>query len=392
MYQVLTLNKIAQIGLNNLPQEQFTCSDNHPDPDGVLVRSAKMHDFKLGGQLKAIARAGAGVNNIPVDQCSEAGIVVFNTPGANANGVKELALCALLLASRDIVGGIQWVQTLAGKGDEVPALVEKGKKVFAGHEIAGKTLGVIGLGAIGVMVANAAGKLGMNVLGFDPYLSIDSAWGLSSNVRRAKDLKQIYAESDYITLHLPLGKETRGMVNADVLGQCKKGVCLINLARGELVDTGALLQAVKDGQVGCYVTDFPSADMLNQPHIIPIPHLGASTEESEDTCAVMAAEQLSDYLRYGHIKNSVNFPSISLEFGQGGARMCLGHRNIPHMVGFITSQLADAGINIENMVNKSKNDYAFTLLDVNALPGDEVMESIRAHEGILHARVIAQCE
>ncbi len=392
MYNILTLNKIAKVGLDRLGTASFSCADSQPDPDGVLVRSANMHEFNLGGNLKAIARAGAGVNNIPVDRCSEAGIVVFNTPGANANAVKELALCALLLVSRDIAGGLSWAQTLADKGDDVPGLVEKGKSAFAGQELAGKTLGVIGLGAIGVMVANAAQKLGMDVLGFDPYISIDAAWGLSRSIRRARDLKQIYAESDYITLHLPLGAETKGMMNADVFAQCKPGLRLINLARGELVNNADLLAALAAGQVAFYATDFPSAPLLGHARIIPLPHLGASTEESEDNCAVMAAEELSDYLRLGHILNAVNFPNISLEPGAGGARLCLAHRNVPNMVGFISSVLADAGINIENMVNKSKKEYAFTLLDINAMPGEDVLGRLRAHEGILHARAIETLE
>ncbi|MDR3207375.1 MAG: phosphoglycerate dehydrogenase [Oscillospiraceae bacterium] len=392
MYKILTLNKIAKIGLDKLDPKLFSCSDSAENPDGVLVRSADMKDFPLDAPLQAIARAGAGVNNIPVARCSEAGVVVFNTPGANAGAVKELALCALFLASRDITGGIDWARGLSGKGAEVPGLVEKGKSQFAGREVAGKTLGVVGLGAIGVMVANAALALGMDVLGFDPYLSVDAAWGLSRDVRRAAGLKQIYAESDYLTLHLPLGDETRGMIGQAALAQCRPGLRLINLARGELVNTADLLAALDAGRVAAYVTDFPADAMLAHPRVLPIPHLGASTAESEDNCAVMAARELSDYLRFGRINNAVNFPNIELEFGSGGARLCLAHRNVPNMVGFISSVLADAGVNIENMVNKSKKEYAYTLMDINALPDEALLDGLRAREGILRVRAIPRPE
>ncbi|MDR2670956.1 MAG: 3-phosphoglycerate dehydrogenase, partial [Oscillospiraceae bacterium] len=318
-----------------------------------------------------------------------AGIVVFNTPGANANGVKELALCALFLSARDIAGGIAWAAGLKGEGDAVPALIEKGKSAFAGPELMGKTLGVVGLGAIGVMVANAARTLGMEVLGFDPYLSVDSAWGLSRGVQRAHGLKQIYAESDYISLHVPLGPETRGMINAEVLALCKPGLRVINLARGDLVRTDDLLAALSDGRVARYVTDFPTAAMLGHEKIVAIPHLGASTPESEDNCAVMAAKELSDFLLLGHIRNSVNYPNISLEAGTGCARLCVAHRNIPMMVGALSSTLAEAGINIENMVNRSHKDYAYTLLDVNTMPGDDLLRSLSAVNGILRIRLIA---
>jgi len=392
MYNILTMNKIAKIGLDKLSPHLFRYGDDLADPDGVLVRSASLHEFNLHGNLKAISRAGAGVNNIPIDRCAEAGIVVFNTPGANANGVKELTLCALFLASRDISHGVDWARSLAGRGDEVPKLVEKGKSQFGGCEIAGKTLGVVGLGAIGVMVANAACNLGMNVFGFDPYLSVDAAWGLSRDIHRATDLKQLYAESDYITLHLPLGGDTRGMFNANVLALCKPGVRIVNLARGELVNNADLLAALDSGQVATYVTDFPSDALLTHPKVVPLPHLGASTAESEDNCAMMAAAQLSDYLRFGHIKNSVNYPNITLEFGVGGARLCVAHKNIPHMVSLVTTAMGAAGINIENMVNKSKNEYAFMLLDISAAPDAQTLADLRAQDGLLCVRVIEKME
>ncbi|MDR1158897.1 MAG: phosphoglycerate dehydrogenase [Oscillospiraceae bacterium] len=392
MYKVLTRNKIAKVGLERLDPALFTYADTLEQPDAILVRSADLHGLGLSdaGTLQCIARAGAGVNNIPVDRCSEAGIVVFNTPGANANGVKELVLCALFLSARDIAGGIAWAAGLKGEGDAVPALIEKGKSAFAGPELTGKTLGVVGLGAIGVMVANAARTLGMTVLGFDPYLSVDSAWGLSRGVHRAHGLKQIYAESDYISLHVPLGPETRGMINAEVFAHCKPGLRIINLARGDLVRTDDLLAALSDGRVARYVTDFPTAAMLGHEKIVAIPHLGASTPESEDNCAVMAAKELSDFLLLGHIRNSVNYPNISLEVGEGCARLCVAHRNIPMMVSALSSTLAEAGINIENMVNRSNKDYAYTLLDVNAMPSDDLLRALSTVDGILRTRLIAR--
>ncbi len=385
---ILTLNKIAAIGLDQLDPTKFNHGTEVDNPDAIMVRSADMHQRELGENLKCIARAGAGVNNIPIEQASQKGIVVFNTPGANANAVKELVLCALFLSSRNIVGGIAWARTLAEKGDEVPGLVEKGKSAFVGPEITGKTLGVIGLGAIGVMVANAADQLGMRVLGFDPFLSIDSAWGLSSGIQRARDLKQIFAECDYISLHLPLNKDTRGMMGAEVFETVKPGLRLINMARGDLVDTPALLKALDAGRVASYVTDFPNAAACAHEKIVPIPHLGASTPESEDNCAVMATRQMSDYLLYGNIKNSVNFPDIALEMGQGGARLCVLHLNIPNMLTLIVGELARVGINIENMVNKSKKDLAVSLFDLNQVPPANLKQAIAALDGVLRVRVI----
>ncbi len=388
MYNVLTLNKIAAVGTDQLDPKKYTHATEIENPDAVLVRSADMHDFDLSGKLKCIARAGAGTNNIPIDKCSEKGIVVFNTPGANANAVKELVLCSLFLSSRDIAGGLAWAQTLQGEGDQVGKLVEKGKSAFAGPEIMGKTLGIVGLGAIGVMVANAALELGMDVLGFDPYISVDAAWGLSQKVRRARDLKHIYAESDYISIHVPLNNETRGMFNADVFATVKPGLRLINAARADLVVSKDLLAALEDGKVASYVTDFPNADMLGHKKIVAIPHLGASTPESEDNCARMAVSEMADFLEYGHIKNSVNFPDIALEVGQGGTRLCVTHRNSQGVIGQIAEKVGAHGINIENMVNKSKKELACSLFDLAGKPDDALADELKKMPDVLGVRII----
>ncbi len=384
MYKVKTLNKIAKIGLDRLPAERFSIDDKCDSPDAVLVRSASMHEIELPKSLLCIGRAGAGVNNIPVDECSKKGIVVFNAPGANANAVKELTICALLLASRDIIGGVAWARELVG--DDVPAQVEKGKSAFVGPEIAGKTLGLVGLGAIGVGVANAARHLGMDIIGFDPFLSVDSAWKLHPNIRRARDINEIFAESDYISLHVPLSKDTKDILSG-TFGKVKKGVRLINLSRGGLFDDAALIAALNDGTVARYVTDFPSAALVSHPGVVPIPHLGASTPESEDNCAVMVADQTRDYVLLGSIKNSVNLPDVELPYLEG-YRLCVLHRNIPHMLSEISSALAGKGINIENMINKSKGDYAYTMLDVASLPGEPVLDGMRRIDGMLRVRLI----
>ncbi len=384
MYSVRTLNKIAPIGLLKLPTEQFVHDHDAANPDAILVRSASMHDMPLEQNLLCISRAGAGVNNIPIAQCSQKGIVVFNTPGANANAVRELAVCAIFLSSRDIVGGINWSRSLTG--DDVPAQVEKGKSQFIGPEALGKTLGVIGLGAIGSGVANAAHHLGMDVLGYDPYISVDSAWGLSRNVRRARDIKQVFAESDYISLHVPMNKESQAILS-DMLDLVKPGVRLINLSRGELLDSAAVLSALDRNVLACYVTDFPNAALVAHPRVVPIPHLGASTPESEDNCAVMACEQMREYLLHGNIMNSVNLPNVELP-PASGFRLCVLHRNIPHMLSEISQSMAEHGINIENMVNKSRDEYAYTLLDIASLPGEAAVARLRANEGILRVRVI----
>ena len=385
MYDILTLNKIAKVGLDKLG-EGYKISDDSANPDGVLVRSAAMHDMELGDNLKAIARAGAGTNNIPVEKCAEQGIVVFNTPGANANAVKELVVAGLFLASRDIVGGIEWAKTLKSEGDAVAKLVEKGKSTYAGPEIGGKTIGVIGLGAIGVMVANAAHSLGMEVLGYDPYISVDAAWGLSRAIVHATSLSDLFAKCDYITIHVPLNDSTRYTVNEQSISQMKDGVRILNFSRNELVDNNALLVALESGKVAKYVTDFPSADLIDVKNVICIPHLGASTPESEDNCAVMAAKELKEYLETGNIINSVNFPNCAAA-RETPFRICIIHKNIPSMLSQISSAVADKKINIENMINKSKGDYAYTILDV-AEDMAGVEDVLSAIDGVIRVRKI----
>lgn len=386
MYEVLTLNKISPEGLDVFPKTKFTCSDEVANPDGVLVRSASMHDMEFGSRLKGIARAGAGVNNIPVEQCSAKGIVVFNTPGANANAVKELVMLGLLMSARKVFPAMEWAQTLKGQGDAVPALVEKGKGQFAGPELAGKRLGIIGLGAIGVMVANFARQFDMEVYGYDPYLSIDAAWGLSRTVKHASSLKEIYSNCDFITLHVPLTADTKGMINSQSMALMKHGVRILNFARGELVETADLLEALDDKQVRCYVTDFPNEELLGHQGVLAIPHLGASTPESEDNCARMAAAQLMDFLENGNINNSVNLPSVSLP-RSGDVRLAVIHKNIPAMISGISQAISDAGLNIDNLTNKSKKDYAYTLVDVTGSVTPEVVERINKIEGVIRVNV-----
>ncbi|NLK21494.1 MAG: phosphoglycerate dehydrogenase [Epulopiscium sp.] len=387
MFKIKTLNNIAEVGLELLPKDTYEVSTEGNNPDGILVRSAKMHDMELPASLKAIARAGAGVNNIPVDICSEKGIVVFNTPGANANGVKELALAGLLISSRKIVDGINWTKSLKGKNDEVPKLVEKGKGGFAGPELLGKKLGVIGLGAIGVLVANAAKSLGMDVQGYDPYISIDAAWGLSRSVHRACSLDTLLSECDYITIHVPLMDATKYMLNKETFALMKRGVRLLNFSRGELVNNADLKEAIKEGIVSCYVTDFPSEDLIDIENIITIPHLGASTPESEDNCAIMAAKQMKNYLEHGNIKNSVNFPDCEMPRSTNN-RTVVAHKNVPNMVGQVTTTLANAGVNIMDMMNKSKKDWAYTMIDSDKKVSDEIVEKLKAINGILSVRTL----
>ena len=387
MYRIKTLNKISPTGLSVLDQTRFSVSDDVENEDGILVRSADMHEYQFPDSLRAIARAGAGTNNIPIDRCSEAGIVVFNTPGANANAVKELALCALLLASRKITAGAEWVKTQAGAGADVEKVVEKGKSQFVGPEIAGKTLGVIGLGAIGVQVANIATKLGMTVYGYDPFLSVDAALSLSRMVHRAMDLETIYKNCDYITLHVPQTSETKGMINEDAFHMMKGGVRILNLARGGLVNDDDMLAALDSGKVAAYVTDFPNNKILQGKNVIAIPHLGASTPESEENCAVMAAQELKDYLENGNIKNSVNLPTLVQEWS-GVSRLCIIHRNIPGAIANITGLLSRDGVNVENMTNKSKKDYAYTVVDLGSRITDTVANEIRALEGVFRVRVL----
>ncbi len=388
MYKIQTLNKISAIGLENFDKSKYTYSDDVQNPDAILVRSAAMHDMQFDNALKAIARAGAGVNNIPLDRCSEEGIVVFNTPGANANAVKELVITGLLLSSRKIVDGINWARTLEGKPDAAK-LVEKGKSQFVGPEILGKKLGVIGLGAIGVLVANACIDLGMEVYGYDPYISVDAAWGLSSHVHHSVSLKDIFEKCDYITVHVPLTPETKGLINKQSISSMKVGVRILNFARGDLVDNDDIKEAVASGAVSCYVTDFPSADLIGVDGIIAVPHLGASTPESEDNCANMAAKELIDFLENGNISNSVNMPACSMARSTE-VRVCVIHRNIPNMLSVISSAFAAQNINIENMLNKSRNDYAYTIVDVCGTCPDDLDEKLCEIEGILRVRVISK--
>ncbi|NJD03063.1 MAG: 3-phosphoglycerate dehydrogenase [Ruminiclostridium sp.] len=387
MYTVQTLNKISEKGLDMLQEDIYKISSETVSPDAILVRSANMLEMQLPDSLMAIARAGAGVNNIPVDKCTEQGIVVFNTPGANANGVKELVIASLFLSSRKIYHGIAWAQSLKGKGQEVGKLVEKGKSAFEGPEILGKRIGIIGLGAIGAMVANDTVALGMEVIGYDPYISVNSAWGLSRSVIRANSMDQIFSTCDYITIHIPLDSNTKGIINKDKFKLMKKGTRIINLARGGLVDNKDLLEAIGDGTVACYVTDFPEDELLGNDSIVSIPHLGASTLESEDNCAVMAVKQMKDYLEYGIIRNSVNFPECDLT-ANGNTRLIAAHLNIPNMVGQITTVLAESKINITAMVNRHKNGIGYDIIDIDGDIGDDVVKKIRAVEGVKMARII----
>ena len=386
LFKIKTLNNIADCGLKKFDATKYIISDNEESPEGIILRSFDMHTMEIMQGLLAIARAGAGVNNIPIDKCSEKGIVVFNTPGANANAVKELAIASLLLSSRKIIDGINWVNTLAGSED-VPKLVEKGKSKFIGPELEGKTLGVFGLGAIGVMVANSALALGMEVIGYDPYISVDAAWGLSRNVKRALDAKSVLESADYITLHVPLNNETRGMINDDTLGSCKDGIRIINLSRGDLVNDDAIEKALESGKAACYVTDFPNDKTLKMKNVIAIPHLGASTPESEDNCAVMACRQLIEYLEGGNIINSVNFPETYMP-KSASCRLCIAHKNIPNMLSQFSGLLALRNINIEDLLNKSKKELAYTLIDTNASVSDEDVDKLKGIEGVLSVRVI----
>ncbi|MFC1591568.1 phosphoglycerate dehydrogenase [Thermodesulfobacteriota bacterium] len=387
MFKIQTLNKISSKGLELLPLEQYEYASEIGHPDAMLVRSQKMHDMELPDTLKAIARAGAGVNNIPLEPCSEKGIVVFNTPGANANGVKELVLMGLFLASRRISQGISWAKNLHGTGVDVGKTIEKGKSDFAGPEICGKKLGVIGLGAIGVMVANDAASLGMEVSGYDPFLSVDSAWGLSRSIKKAISLDSLIADSDYISLHIPLNDKTTGFINKEKFSIMRQGVRILNFARGGLVNDQDLIEAVEKGIVSAYVTDFPTEELLSLDAVIPIPHLGASTPESEENCAVMAVNQLRDYLENGNICNSVNFPECRLA-PSGVKRILIANKNVPNMIGQITPILAQANLNIADMLNKSRGDYAYNIIDVDSDPEASVIEKLQAVEGIIMVRVL----
>ncbi len=386
MYKIKTYNKISKSGLEVF-DEKYTIGDEVENADGAIVRSAALHDTEFPATLKAIARAGAGTNNIPIDRCSEQGIVVFNTPGANANAVKELVLAGLFLSSRRVVSGIEWAKTLKGNGAEVGKMVEKGKGAFAGPEIKGKALGVIGLGAIGVMVANAANHLGMTVYGYDPYLSVKSAWNLNHNAVYINDINEIYANCDYITIHVPLVDSTKNMINADTIAKMKDGVRILNFSRAALVNDAALIAALESGKVASYVTDFPTDEVLDVDGVIAIPHLGASTPESEDNCASMAANELIDYIENGNIVNSVNLPEVTMP-RSGKNRVCVIHKNVPNMLTKITGLVSDDGINIENLLNKSRGDYAYTMLDIDDADIATLEKEINDIDGVIRVRII----
>lgn len=392
MYNIQTLNKIAHCGTDLMDKSKYNVGEDIANPAAILVRSASMHEMELSDSLLAIARAGAGTNNIPIDKCSEKGIVVFNTPGANANAVKELILTALLISSRKIPAAIDWAKTLKGQGDEVSKLIEKGKSQFAGPEIKGKKLGVIGLGAIGAMVANAAVDLGMEVYGADPFLSVGGALHLSTKVKYVKTTtdvksnKEIFENCDYITLHAPATPDTKNMINAETIAMMKKNVRLLNFARGDLVDDKAVIEALANGGMAAYTTDFPTDALIGVEGVIALPHLGASTPESEDNCAVMACQQLIDYIENGNIKNSVNLPNVSMAMS-GDAKVCLIHRNVEGLINKISAVTAEAKINIENMESKSKKDMAYTVLDVKGST-DGLMEKFKAIDAVLNVRII----
>ncbi len=387
MFQIQTLNKIDSNGLKKFPMDDYEVASEFSSPDAILVRSAKMHDMEFTSNLKAIGRAGAGVNNIPIEKCTDKGIVVFNTPGANANAVKELVIAAMLISSRNLVEGVTWAKTLVGKGSEVPKLVEGGKSNYVGPEIQGKTLGVIGLGAIGMLVSNAAEALGMRVIGYDPYISIDSAWGLSKNVEKAISLDSLVTEADFISMHIPLLDSTKGFMDKSKFDLMKDGVRIMNFARGGLENKTDLFAALDSGKVGAFITDFPDEDMLKHPGVISVPHLGASTPESESNCAFMAVSQVKDYLENGNIKNSVNFPNTDLP-RNGGSRLIIANKNIPKMVGHITSVLADENINISDMINKHRGDIAYNIIDIDGEISEAQIQKIRGIEGVIMARVL----
>ena len=387
MYQIKTFNKISPIGLNRFDTGLYNVGDSVENEDGILVRSAKLLDYEFPANLKAISRAGVGVNNIPIDRCSEAGIAVFSTPGANANAVKELVLCGMLMASRDVTGSIKWVKDQVESGVEVANVVEKGKSAFVGPELYKKTLGVIGLGAIGSLVANVALELGMDVYGYDPFLSVDAALRLDRHVHVVKDIAELYKRADYITIHIHYTDQTRHMINAEAIGKMKRGVRFINLARGEIVEDEAMLSALDTGKVAAYVTDFPNNKLVRAPHVVAMPHLGASTPESEQNCAAMAVDELKDYLENGNIKNSVNFPNVHMD-RSGVQRLCIVNRNIPAMLANITALLAKDHVNVENMTNKSRGDYAYTMVDLGAKVDEKVIQDVMSLDGVIRVRVI----
>ncbi len=390
MYKIQTLDRISSKGLDNFPRDDYEIASEIVKPDAILVRSHDMLSMELDPSVKAIARAGAGVNNIPVKELAQKGVVVFNTPGANANAVKELVILSLLLASRPAVAASEWTQTLKGKGAEIASLAEKGKKNFIGQELKGKTLGVIGLGAIGAQVANTAVEMDMNVIGYDPFLSVDAAWSLKSEVKHAETLDSLFAKADYITLHVPETPDTKGLINATTLKSMKDGVRIVNIARGGLVNNEDVLAAIESGKVACMVTDFAAEELLGNAKVICMPHLGASTPEAEENCAVMAVKELRDFLERGNITNSVNFPRTKLEnpIPAGGTRLCISIKNVSGVVSKFTSVLGDAKFNIENMINQNRNDLAYNLVDVTGRVDDATLDALSKIEGVIGVRAI----
>lgn len=392
MYKIQTLNKISAQGLNLFPRDTYEIASEIPNPDAIIVRSADMHSMKIPESIKAIARAGAGTNNIPIPQMTERGIVVFNAPGANANAVKELVIATLVLSSRPLIAANQWVGKLSQTGAALSEAAEKGKALFVGPELRGKRLGVIGLGAVGAMVANAGLDLGMKVMGYDPFISVDGAWALSRNVRKADSLDTLLAKADYISLHVPLTPETQGLINAERIKIMKKGVRIVNLARGELVINSDICAGIEKGIISCFVSDFTDEQLLATEKVICLPHLGASTPEAEENCAVMAVTEIKNFLEEGKIENSVNFPKCSIEspIPENGSRLCIANKNIPNMVGQITTVLANANQNIGAMINKNRKDLAYNIIDIEGFIADEVLDSLRAIKGIITVRVIRE--
>ena len=392
MYKIQTLNKISPDGLANFPRDDYEIASEILNPDAILVRSADMHTMDIPASVKAVARAGAGTNNIPIPELTERGVIVFNTPGANANAVKELVIAALLFSSRPVHKAAEWAKGLAGNGDAIPDMAEKGKSQFVGPEIKGKTLGVIGLGAIGAMVANTAIGLGMDVIGYDPYISVDAAWSLSRAVHKAESLESLLSKSDYVTIHIPQTNDTKGYINADRIAMMKKGVRLLNFARGGLVVNADVLAAIESGKIASFVTDFADEELLKNDKVICLPHLGASTPEAEDNCAFMAVAQLRDFLENGNITNSVNFPKCRMEepIPQDGTRLCIANRNVPNMVGQITTILADAKMNIAAMVNQNRANVAYNIIDVENAIDDSIIEKIRGIDGVITVRTITK--
>lgn len=391
MYKIQTLDRISAIGLDNFPRDNYEIASEIMNPDAILVRSHDMLTMELPATVKAIARAGAGTNNIPVKELAQKGVVVFNTPGANANAVKELVIMSLLLASRPVIAANHWVNTeLKGKGAEIAALAEKGKKNYIGHEVKGKTLGVIGLGAIGAMVANTAIELGMNVIGYDPFLSVDAAWSLKSEVKHAETLDTLFTKADYITVHVPETPDTKGLISAATIKNMKDGVKIINIARGGLVNNEDVIAAINSGKISCMVTDFAAEELLNNENVICMPHLGASTPEAEENCAVMAVKELRDFLETGAIKNSVNYPKCKMDSAipSGGTRLCISHKNVPNMIAQFTSVIGAAKLNIGGMVDQNRNDIAYCMIDVDGKVEDATIESLSSIEGVINVRPI----